>query len=50
MTEAEVVKMVEAGIIGEDTLMWKTGAAAWVQAKQLPEINKIFMLRKINKQ
>lgn len=50
MTEAEVMKMVEADSICEDTQMWKTGAAAWVQAKQLPEINKIFMLRKINKQ
>ncbi len=50
MSEDEVAKIVGAGSIGEDTLMWKTGAAAWTQAKQLPEINKIFMLRKINKQ
>lgn len=42
--ETEVSRYIELGKLTPDTLMWRRGLNGWVTAKNLPEINKLFML------
>lgn len=47
--EEEIGQLVTSGKLTGASLVWKTGLQRWVEARTLPEINKIMMLNKINK-
>lgn len=47
-TEEELVKLIQNDLLRQDTLVWKTGMAAWTPAAQVPEVNKLFILTKLN--
>ncbi len=40
--EQQLTEMVAAGTLQRDTLVWKTGMAAWTQAGQVAEISGVF--------
>lgn len=42
--ESELAKYVKLGRLTRDSLVWRRGLSGWVLAKDLPEINKLFML------
>lgn len=44
LTESELTKLVEKGIVTGDTFCWYTGLDAWKLAKDIPEINKLILL------
>lgn len=43
-SEEELVRLIAAGRLTAQTLVWKTGMPAWVYAQEVPEINKLLML------
>ena len=47
-TEEELIKLIQNDLLRQDTLVWKTGMAAWTPAAQVPEVNKLFILAKLN--
>ena len=44
--ESELADYVKIGSLRQDSLMWRQGLSGWVFARDLPEINKLFMLIK----
>lgn len=48
-TEAEMQCLINENHITEESLMWKTGASAWIPAQSIPEINKLLILNKLTK-
>lgn len=48
-TEAEMQCLIKEDRITEESLMWKTGASAWIPAQSIPEINKLLILNKLTK-
>lgn len=45
--ESDMLLMIKNGLIKNDTLVWKTGMPKWMPASQIPDVNKLFMLSKI---
>lgn len=46
LNTAELTKLIDAGTILDNTLMWRPGMSGWLMACNIPEINKIFLLNK----
>jgi hypothetical protein len=40
--EQQLAEMAQAGTLQRDTLVWKTGMAAWQQAGQVAELANVF--------
>lgn len=43
----ELQRMVQGGIVTNDTLVWKQGMPQWRKASEVPEINKILLMNNI---
>lgn len=46
-SNGELVKLAQNNILLPDTLVWKAGMSAWTPAAQVPEVNKLFILAKM---
>lgn len=46
LSDAEMEKLVSDGLILDNTLIWKPGMTAWKQARDIAEINRIFLLNR----
>ena len=42
---ANIMAMVQSGLIGPHSLVWRTGLAQWVPAGSLPELAACFLAR-----
>ena len=47
LTPAEVERLVANGTLHDNTLMWRPGMTGWQMACNIPEINKIILLKQI---
>ncbi len=47
-SDEEMLKLIKAGCVETDTLVWKTGMASWLPAKQVPDIQRLFVLAKLH--
>lgn len=46
--EDEIGQLITSGKLTGSSLVWKTGLQRWVEARTLPEINKVMMLHKMS--
>ena len=49
-SDSEMNILISKGILTPDTLCWRPGLTAWKFAKDIPDVNKIFVLYNINYQ
>lgn len=47
-SEEELAKLVENKLLSSETLVWKEGMPAWQPASQVPEVNKLLIMSKLN--
>jgi len=47
-SEEELAKLVDNELISSETLVWKEGMPAWQPASQVPEVNKLLIMSKLN--
>ena len=47
-SDEEITKLIKAGCVEADTLVWKPGMASWLPAKQVPDIQRLFVLAKLH--
>lgn len=45
--EAEIIKLIQNGLISKETLVWKKGMPAWTKASLVPDVNRLFIISKI---
>ncbi len=41
LSEAQMIELVESGVIGKDTYVWKTGMTDWTYAENIPEFQRV---------
>jgi len=46
-SDDELGRMMKAGLVTADTLIWKPGMPTWKKASEVPEVNKLFVLSQI---
>ena len=42
--EQEFIALIQKGLVGNETLVWKAGLPNWVPANQVPEVGKLLLL------
>ena len=46
-TDDEMKRMVDGGLIQDTTLIWKQGMPQWRKASEVPEVNKLILMKNI---
>ncbi len=44
-TDNEMRRMVQGNIVNADTLVWRQGMPQWKKAEEVPEVNKMILLK-----
>lgn len=42
LTKEQIDELVDGGVIGRDTYVWRTGMADWIPADRVPELRDLF--------
>ena len=46
LSEEELSRLIDREIVDGDTLLWRAGLSGWSQAKNIPEVYKIILLKR----
>ena len=46
-TDNELQRMVQGGLVEGETLVWRQGMPQWKKASEVPEVNKLIMLKNV---
>ncbi len=46
-SDDDMLKLIKNNLISKDTLVWKSGMAEWQPASLVPDVNKLFIMSKL---
>ena len=46
-TDDEMKRMIEGDLVHNDTLVWKQGMPQWRKAVEVPEVNKMILMKNV---